>query len=255
MARKKKTGLDATVAAGVKVEDLKQEAVADVDQQTGQHAVPESGEAVPATAVVPVEEQPDAVSADPGEAETAGAGEPESADSVAAVEGAVLDMGTEAAEGKDADADDEEGDHVHADPEDGYPEKVRAATARRCGADAFLNAAHELGALHQLDGDEHEQEQFAEAAAFLLAHPDADADVIPVHLALKGIGGSMAPSEQDCMLWGVFTDTFRRVHRYLMASARTAEPPTPADGVRPAMQSAFKPQPGPFQPAGLSARG
>lgn len=148
----------------------------------------------------------------------------------------------------------EEHSHLVGEEEPEYQANVLRNRARRAAADAFVNVAHEIGVLDQLDGDEHERPEFTVAADFLLAHEDADAAVIPVHLALQGIGGSMTPDATETMLWGVFADVFRRVHAHLVALVVLKFVVEESAGSMDREQ-AFKPQPGPFQPAGLTARG
>lgn len=128
--------------------------------------------------------------------------------------------------------------------------------ARRAAADAYVNVAHEVGALEQLDGDEHEGAEFVEAAAYLLANPDADPASIPIHLFLKKLGGTMTPSDRQVMLCGVFADTFRRVHGFLVdqAAAEEAAKAAAAPAQTSGREQAFKVEDPAFTPSGFSAR-
>lgn len=96
-----------------------------------------------------------------------------------------------------------------------------------------------------------------EAAAFVAANRDAPAAAIGVHLHLKKLGGSAAPSKAEAALWGVFKSTFLAVHDFLAEAEKdAAEERRRAEAIasRPAWpgRQAFQRQPGPFAATGFS---
>ncbi len=96
-----------------------------------------------------------------------------------------------------------------------------------------------------------------EAARFILSERGASAESIPIHLALKRLGGSRTPDAETVLGWAVFKDVFCRIYDHLdglekaAAAAAAAEPATPAwPGKR-----AFARKPGPFSATqGLTRR-
>lgn len=91
-----------------------------------------------------------------------------------------------------------------------------------------------------------------EAARFILAERGAPAESIPIHLALKGLGGARKPDALTVLGWAVFKDVFCRVFDHLdaiekaAAAAAAVAPPAPAwPGER-----VMKAEPGPLDAAG-----
>lgn len=93
---------------------------------------------------------------------------------------------------------------------------------------------------------------FKDAAAFVLADRTSPAQAIPIHLALKKLGGSMSPQPVDVMLWGVFKSTLLAVHDHLEASEAKPAAPQPGGGFPG--DRAFQPQPGAFDASGFKPR-
>ncbi len=96
-----------------------------------------------------------------------------------------------------------------------------------------------------------------DAAAFVAANRDAPAAAIGVHLHLKKLGGSAAPSKAEAALWGVFKSTFLAVHDFLAEAEKEAEAArrnAEAKAARPTWpgKQAFQRQPGPFAATGFS---
>ncbi|GAA2871852.1 hypothetical protein GCM10010837_24230 [Aminobacter niigataensis] len=93
------------------------------------------------------------------------------------------------------------------------------------------------------------------AADFIAANRDAPAEAIPIHLALKRIGGSTQPEPLEKTLWTVFKTVFLLVHDAIVEAERAAVETLPAGAatIWPG-DLAMQPQPSAFDAAGFSPR-
>lgn len=132
------------------------------------------------------------------------------------------DTAPDAAGAGDDETAEEEHSHLVGEEPPEYWQNVRARKARRAACLAYLGVLGAIGSMQPPTGNiqspvtcDPDYDPFREAGTFLLANTDAPAASIPVHLALKKLGGSMTPDATETMLWGVFADVFGRVHTYL----------------------------------------
>lgn len=102
------------------------------------------------------------------------------------------------------------------------------------------------------DTGKYGRESASEAARFILAERGAPAESIPIHLALKGLGGARKPDALTVLGWAVFKDVFCRVFDHLdaiekaeAAAAATAAPAPAWPGER-----ALQAEPGPLDASG-----
>lgn len=131
----------------------------------------------------------------------------------------------------------------------------RVERARFAAASAYTSAGQAVQDRRDTSYSSDEP-QFVEAGNFVLSDRTAPADAIPIHLALKKLGGSMSPSAVDIMLWGVFKSTLLAVHDHLKAiddaEAAAKAQPEPSSGLP--LDRAMKVEDAPFSASGFSTR-
>jgi hypothetical protein len=158
--------------------------------------------------------------------------------------GAAASQGNDGAAGAPATAGEEAGAMT--------PDGRRRFLAASAGLQAFSGAIMALGT----SGYDLSSAAIDEASAFVLADRNSPAQSIPIHLALKKLGGSMTPEPVDVMLWGVFRSTLLAVHDHLLmiddTQAAKAATPEPAGGLP--LDRAMMPQAGAFDAEGFKPR-
>lgn len=133
---------------------------------------------------------------------------------------------------------------------------MRLKKARASGVNSYLGSGHFTGKFMQAIEWDPDAPHFVEAAAFVLADRNSPAHSIPIHLALKKLGGSMKPEPVDVMLWGVFRSTLLAVHDHLQAidDAETAKAASPAPAGGMPLDRAMTAQAEPLTPSAMRPR-
>jgi hypothetical protein len=225
------------------------------DQRAGDATVSEGGTADGLEPVVLAEEPAAALHDDAATALADGpagrpvAGEEEGAETPA------VDLGEEAEkEGMSDEAATVSGEQDSTASGQRDPDRVASMGAFERATFAAAMARHEVEDVLEIDvkTGRYGKSLSLEAARFILAERGAPAESIPIHLALKGLGGSRKPDALTVLGWAVFKDVFTRVFDHLdaiekaAAAAAAKAPPAPAWPGERALQA----EPGPLDATG-----